>query len=137
MKTIIIYESKHHGNTKRVCDRVAAECQVELIEAGSVGADFNWEDYDLVGFASGIASEYLMTAMGTPAEVLTEAVSYLKLYLIGNVALFLYMQFTSIFRAFGDSVFQMKGMLMTVIVNAILDPIMINWWGYDYKKPDQ
>ena len=44
MKTIIIYESKHHGNTKKVCDRVAAECQVELIEAGSVGADFNWED---------------------------------------------------------------------------------------------
>ena len=55
MKTVIIYESKHHGNTKKVCDRVAAECRAELIEAGRVDSNFKWEDYDLVGFASGIA----------------------------------------------------------------------------------
>lgn len=77
------------------------------------------------------ASEYILTVMGTPLEVLPKAVSYLRLYLIGNVALFLYMQFTSIFRAFGDSVFQMKGMLLTVIVNAVLDPVMIGWWGFN------
>ena len=68
MKTIIIYESKHHGNTKKVCDRVAAECQVELIEAGSVGADFNWEDYDLVGFASGIAYSKFYDSVNRVAE---------------------------------------------------------------------
>ncbi len=82
-----------------------------------------------------IAGEFLagfiLTVMGTPSEVLPEAVSYLRLYLIGNVALFLYMQFTSIFRAFGDSMFQMKGMLMTVIVNAVLDPLMIRLWGFN------
>lgn len=76
-------------------------------------------------------AEYILTLMGTPSEVLPEAVSYLRLYLIGNVALFLYMQFTSIFRGFGDSVFQMKGMLMTVIVNAVLDPLMIRRWGFN------
>ncbi len=81
--------------------------------------------------AGEFAAESILTVMGTPVEVLPEAVSYLRLYLIGNVALFLYMQFTSIFRAFGDSVFQMKGMLLTVIVNAILDPIMISWWGFN------
>lgn len=81
--------------------------------------------------AGEFAAESILTAMGTPIEVLPEAVSYLRLYLIGNVALFIYMQFTSIFRAFGDSMFQMKGMLLTVIVNAILDPIMIRWWGFD------
>jgi flavodoxin len=68
MKTIIIYESKHHGNTKKVCDRVAAECQVELIEAGSVGADFNWEDYDLLGFASGIAYSKFYDSVSRVAE---------------------------------------------------------------------
>ena len=77
------------------------------------------------------AAEGILTVMGTPVEVLPEAVSYLRLYLIGNVALFLYMQFTSIFRAFGDSMFQMKGMLLTVVVNAGLDPVMIGWWGFD------
>ena len=68
MKTIIIYESNHHGNTKKVCDRVAAECQVELIEAGSVGADFNWEDYDMVGFASGIAYSKFYDSVSRVAE---------------------------------------------------------------------
>lgn len=76
-------------------------------------------------------AEVILTKMGTPADVLGHAVSYLRLYLIGNVALFVYMQFTSIFRAFGDSLFQMKGMLLTVIVNAVLDPVMISWWGFN------
>lgn len=73
----------------------------------------------------------LLMLMDTPASVLADAVSYLQLYLIGNIALFLYMQFTSIFRAFGDSVFQMKGMLMTVIMNAALDPLLIHFLGFD------
>ena len=81
--------------------------------------------------AGEFSAEFVLSVMGTPPEVLPEAVSYLRLYLIGNVALFLYMQFTSIFRAFGDSVFQMKGMLMTVIVNAVLDPLMIRLWGFN------
>lgn len=78
-----------------------------------------------------LLSEYILTAMDTPLKVLPGAVSYLRLYLIGNVALFVYMQFTSIFRGFGDSVFQMKGMLMTVLLNAVLDPLMIRFWGFN------
>ena len=37
-------------------------------------------------------ADYILAVMGTPSEVLPDAVSYLRLYLIGNVALFLYMQ---------------------------------------------
>ncbi len=55
MKTLIIYESKHHGSTKKVCDRIASECGAVLVEAGSIDESFNWADYDLIGFASGIA----------------------------------------------------------------------------------
>ncbi|MCR4907469.1 MAG: flavodoxin [Lachnospiraceae bacterium] len=55
MKTAIIYESKHHGNTKKICDRIAKECGTVLVEAASVDENFNWKDYDLIGFASGIA----------------------------------------------------------------------------------
>lgn len=73
----------------------------------------------------------LLIAMNTPAEVLPEAVAYLRICLLGNVALYFYMQFTSMFRAFGDSMFQMKGMLVTVIVNAVLDPIMIKVLGFN------
>ena len=71
----------------------------------------------------------LLKLMGTPEVIFPDALLYLRIYLIGNAALFLYMQFTSIFRAFGDSVFQMKGMILTVIFNAVLDPLFIKPFG--------
>ncbi|MBE5901459.1 MAG: MATE family efflux transporter [Lachnospiraceae bacterium] len=71
----------------------------------------------------------LLSLLGTPQEVFGDAVKYLAIYLIGNGALYLYMQFTSIFRAFGDPVFQMKGMLLTSIFNAVMDPFFIKLWG--------
>ena len=73
--------------------------------------------------------EPILLLMGTPELIINDAALYLKLYLIGNVALFLYMQFTSIFRAFGDSVFQMKGMIITAAFNAVADPFLIKIWG--------
>lgn len=71
----------------------------------------------------------ILSIIGTPETILKAAALYLKIYLLGNVALFIYMQFTSIFRAFGDPVFQMKGMLLTAVFNAIADPFMIKLWG--------
>jgi putative MATE family efflux protein len=71
----------------------------------------------------------LLSIMGTPTEIFADAIAYLQIYLIGNVALFIYMQFTSIYRAFGDSLFQMKGMIYTAVFNAIFDPIFINLYG--------
>lgn len=76
-----------------------------------------------------ISLPQLLSILGTPVEIFSDAKAYLQIYLIGNVALFIYMQFTSIFRAFGDSMFQMKGMIYTAIFNAIFDPIFINLYG--------
>ena len=53
MKTIIIYESLHHGNTKKLVDAIAAEYPVEIRDAREFEGDLS--RYDTVGFASGIA----------------------------------------------------------------------------------
>lgn len=42
MKSIIIYASSHHGNTKKVVDAIAKECEVELLDAGSVREKRKW-----------------------------------------------------------------------------------------------
>ena len=76
-----------------------------------------------------LAIHPVLGALKTPEVIYNDAALYLSIYLIGNTALFLYMQFTSIFRAFGDPVFQMKGMLLTAIFNAIADPFFIKIWG--------
>lgn len=53
MKTVIVYASVHHGNTKKLVDKIAHECGVDLIDAIlQLKADLS--EYDRIGFASGI-----------------------------------------------------------------------------------
>lgn len=53
MKTAIVYESKHHGNTKKLLDAIAEGREVTLIDA-SRWTDYDLSGFDLVGFASGV-----------------------------------------------------------------------------------
>ncbi len=53
MKAVIAYASTHHGNTKKVVEAIAKECDVELVDVTQV-REKNLSDYDLIGFASGI-----------------------------------------------------------------------------------
>ena len=53
MKTAIIYYSRHHGNTKKLLDALAAQGEVDLFDVtGDREPDLL--PYDLIGFASGI-----------------------------------------------------------------------------------
>ena len=53
MKTAIVYQSIHHGNTKKLVDAIAQSHDVDLIDArAQKQADLG--QYDLIGFASGI-----------------------------------------------------------------------------------
>ena len=53
MKTAIVYYSKHHGNTKKLLDAIAAENEVTLMDVTAQPAA-DLADYDRIGFASGI-----------------------------------------------------------------------------------
>ncbi len=53
MKSIIVYASTHHGNTQKVVEAIAGECDVEVVDATNIH-EKDLKDYDLIGFASGI-----------------------------------------------------------------------------------
>lgn len=53
MKSIIIYESVHHGNTEKIAKVIGEVLDAELIKPKDVDIDV-LKDYDLVGFGSGI-----------------------------------------------------------------------------------
>ena len=53
MKTAIVYYSKHHGNTKKLLDAIAAAAEVDLIDV-TADKDADLLGYDRIGFASGI-----------------------------------------------------------------------------------
>ncbi|MBQ3427326.1 MAG: flavodoxin [Clostridia bacterium] len=54
MKTIIIYVSVHHGNTKKVIEAIASKNDVKVFDVLSKER-IDLEEYDCIGIASGIA----------------------------------------------------------------------------------
>lgn len=71
----------------------------------------------------------ILQVIGTPDTIMPDAYGYLSIYLLGYFLLFVYMQFSAIFRSYGDPVFQMKGMIFCTVINAIIDPVLIHWIG--------
>ncbi len=53
MKTAVCYYSRHHGNTRKVLEAMAEEGEMDLIDVTTRQA-VRLEDYDCIGFASGI-----------------------------------------------------------------------------------
>ncbi len=53
MKTLIIYKSVHHGNTKKIVKVRANALEAELLDLKDVNTDII-KEYDLIGFCSGI-----------------------------------------------------------------------------------
>ena len=53
MKTAIVYYSRHHGNTKKLLDAIAAQEDVTLIDVTEPSVT-DLSVYDRIGFASGI-----------------------------------------------------------------------------------
>ncbi|MCQ4022377.1 MULTISPECIES: flavodoxin [unclassified Ruminococcus] len=83
MKTLIICESTHHGNTKKLCDAITAdEKDVTLWENGR--GEIPWEDYDLIGFASGIAFNKFYPAIIKAAESIPAGKLVFFLYTCGK-----------------------------------------------------
>jgi len=53
MADAIVYYSKHHGNTRKLLDAIAAQSNVTLIDV-TEQPSANLSGYDRIGFASGI-----------------------------------------------------------------------------------
>lgn len=66
----------------------------------------------------------------TPIEIMNMAYDYLSVYLLGYVAVFLYMYFTAVLRSHGNTMLQAIAILLCTILNAILDPILIKVIGF-------
>lgn len=83
MKTAIIYYSKHHGNTKKLLDAIAEENEVTLIDI-TENPNAALEDYDRIGFASGIYySKFHKSLLKFAQEKLPEHKSTFFLYTYG------------------------------------------------------
>lgn len=53
MKTLIVYHSFHHGNTAKIAKVLADELNAKMVKTEDKETN-NWDEYELIGFGSGI-----------------------------------------------------------------------------------
>ncbi len=53
MKTLIVYHSFHHGNTAKIAKVFADELNAKMVKTEDKETN-NWDEYELIGFGSGI-----------------------------------------------------------------------------------
>ena len=53
MRTLIIYHSFHHGNTQKIAKVLADELNAKIVHTEDQEIK-NWDEYELIGFGSGI-----------------------------------------------------------------------------------
>ena len=84
MRTTIVYYSKHHGNTKRLLDAIAATEKVTLIDV-TEHPDADLASFDRIGFASGIYfSSFAKQILSFAAEYLPENRDVFYIYTHGT-----------------------------------------------------
>ncbi len=84
MRCAICYYSRHHGNTRKLLEAVAAGKDVELIDV-TARAAFQPERYDAIGFASGVYfGKFHETVIAFLRQYLPEGARTFFLYTGGN-----------------------------------------------------
>lgn len=72
-----------------------------------------------------IAAEPLLQFVNTPEEILSMGVSYLRFYFLGCVPIFVYNALNGVYAALGDSKTPLKFLVLSSILNVILDLFFI------------
>ncbi|HOV25420.1 MAG TPA: flavodoxin family protein [Pseudobacteroides sp.] len=84
MKAAILYESWHHGNTKKLCEAIKKEHDVVLLNVKE--DEITLEEYDLIGIASGVAyNKFYKEIERVTKEKMPEGKNVFLLYTCGKL----------------------------------------------------
>lgn len=78
--------------------------------------------FTIVGFLS---SPAILSAMNTPAELMTDSVLYLRIYFAGIVFVFIFNIGSGILRALGDAKRPLYALIICCFVNILLDILLV------------
>lgn len=115
--TVLVARYKGRNDKKNV-DKVSEQTLLMMISVSV-----------LLSVAGYLLTPMLIKLMGAEPDVFVSAVSYLRISFIGLVFLFGYFVFQSLLRGFGDAKTPMYIVLLTVLLNAVLDPLFIFGYG--------
>ena len=79
----------------------------------------------IVTFISVISAKPLLTLMNTPSNIMKDASTYIIILYAGNVAIIFYNMMAAILRALGDSKTPLYFLIVSSVLNIILDLVLI------------
>ena len=104
------YGAKDHKNLKKTLHTSMIFCLAASI---------------IVGTAGFILAEPILRLMKTPAEVIPDSVLYLHIYFAGTFFNLVYNMVSSILRAVGDSKRPLYVLIITCLLNILLDVVFV------------
>ena len=104
------YGAGRHGDVKRTVSN-------SILLLGIAGSAIS-----IIGFLS---RNWLLRLINVPDEIFGHASSYLGVYSLGLVAMFLYNAASAILRGLGDSRTPLKFLAYATVANIVLDPLFI------------
>jgi putative MATE family efflux protein len=81
-----------------------------------------------VALLGGTFTEALLRALGTPANVLPEAISYGRIMMLAMPGLLVFILITQLLRGVGDTVTPLYSLLLSTATSALMTPAFIRGW---------
>lgn len=113
------------GTVAVVSRSMGAKRPAEAVEAGGQSLVVSFLFGIVAGFAGWYWAADICQWQGAHGEVARLGTQYLKISFLGCVTVFLMFIGNSILQAAGDTVVPMKAMVITTLLNLVLDPIFI------------
>jgi putative MATE family efflux protein len=82
----------------------------------------------VIALLGGVFTEHLLYALGTPANVLPEAIGYARLMMLAMPGLMVFILCTQLLRGVGDTVTPLRALLLSTAVSAATTPAFIRGW---------
>ena len=83
----------------------------------------------LVALFGGTFTDALLRALGTPADVLPEAIGYARVMMLAMPGLLVFILITQLMRGVGDTVRPLYALGMSTAVSCVMTPAFIRGWG--------
>ncbi len=125
---LVVVLGMSNGGAVLVAQMIGAKKKEQIVDVtGTMCTLFFW-----IGLAVTIVifilSPQLLQAMDTPPEAYAQTLSYLRICLIGTVFIYLYNVMAALLRGVGESMIPMILILITAILNIVLDLILVGYF---------
>ncbi len=80
--------------------------------------------------AATLLAPQILMWMGTPLEVIPDAVEYIRVYFLGSLGLVMYNACMGVMQAVGDSKHPLYYLIISSVVNVVLDLVLIVGFGF-------